>query len=360
MPDVGVISFLHNDNYGSTLQAWSLQQALTRLGYTAAHLDYRPDLREKVFNLIRSGNSPKLIAESFRKSRVKATERGAAEKAAAFRSFQQKELRLLGPCRNERELAAAAKDCGTLICGSDQVWSPEWLNRVYFLTFARGDQRRVAYACSLGVSALPTPRKQRMIRSMVQGFHAVSVREEEGRELLGKMAPGLDAALMPDPVFLTPRNDWKAFANPVSPGGGLVCYILGENQKSWNRVAEISSDTRMPVTVIPVGALSYLQTYVQAAGIDPKDWLGLLCGADQICTDSFHCAAFAILLGIPVTILRRYRDGSAESKNSRIDQLLRSIGQPGADTVYPSAEIDEAVRRMWDTGLAWLEQALRG
>ena len=58
---VGVLTFLHNDNYGSALQAYALQRALTALGAEAEHLDYRPSRREKLRNLLTSGNSPRLI-----------------------------------------------------------------------------------------------------------------------------------------------------------------------------------------------------------------------------------------------------------------------------------------------------------
>ena len=32
MARIGVMTFLHNENYGSTLQAWALQKTLTDLG----------------------------------------------------------------------------------------------------------------------------------------------------------------------------------------------------------------------------------------------------------------------------------------------------------------------------------------
>ena len=52
MSRVGVLSFLHNGNYGSSLQAFALQQVIRKLGHECEHLDYRPDLAEKCRNLI--------------------------------------------------------------------------------------------------------------------------------------------------------------------------------------------------------------------------------------------------------------------------------------------------------------------
>ena len=54
MSRVGIITFLHNDNYGSTLQAYALQRVISEMGYDCEHLDYAPDRTEKIRNLLRS------------------------------------------------------------------------------------------------------------------------------------------------------------------------------------------------------------------------------------------------------------------------------------------------------------------
>ena len=43
-------------------------------------------------------------------------------------------------------------------------------------------------------------------------------------------------------------------------------------------------------------------------------------------TDSFHGATFSAILNKACTIVRRYREDDPESKNSRIDQLMRNLG----------------------------------
>ena len=58
---IGMMTFLHNDNYGSILQAWALQQTLLDMGFDATHIDFAPSKQEKIRNLLLSGNSPKLI-----------------------------------------------------------------------------------------------------------------------------------------------------------------------------------------------------------------------------------------------------------------------------------------------------------
>ena len=208
MDRVGIITFLHNDNYGSTLQAYALQRVVRELGYDCEHLDYQPDQKEKILNLLRSGNSPKLIAEGLQKRSVKAGQQGAREKGTAIQAFYEHRMRLGPKCRNKQELQKACAGYDVLICGSDQIWNPVWLNPVYFLTFAPETIRKIAYAPSLGIRTMPSPDKIHKIQRWMKGFSAVSVREEEGAELLGKMT-GIRADVMPDPVCLLSREEWE-------------------------------------------------------------------------------------------------------------------------------------------------------
>ena len=43
MARIGIMTFLHNDNYGSSLQAYALQRVIRTLGYECEHIDYLPD-----------------------------------------------------------------------------------------------------------------------------------------------------------------------------------------------------------------------------------------------------------------------------------------------------------------------------
>ena len=87
MAGIGIITFLHNDNFGSALQAYALQQTVREMGYECVHLDYKPDRIEKIRNLLTSGNSPKLILDGIRKRGVKADQSGARRKSEAIPAF---------------------------------------------------------------------------------------------------------------------------------------------------------------------------------------------------------------------------------------------------------------------------------
>lgn len=353
---IGIMTFLHNDNYGSTLQAWALQKTLREMGHEAEHIDYRPSRQEKIRNLLTSGNSPKLVLEGLRKRAVKATEAGARGKSASFASFYQLEMRLSPPCADHAALCRQAEKYDALLCGSDQIWSPVWLNPTYFLDFAPG-KPKAAYAASLGVSQTPPPRKARRMARMTSGFTAISLREEEGAAIMERVTEQR-WPVMPDPVCLQTRSAWQALAQrPAQREPYLLCYFIGDSDDYWRRAAELADRMGLHVVVVPVTRSAYRQPYALADGLSPQEWLGYLDGAAHIMTDSFHGTAFAALLGKPFTVLRRYREDDPESKNSRIDQLMRTLSLTDtADIPWPQVEARlSATRRQ---GQDWLEEAV--
>ncbi|MDD6051453.1 MAG: polysaccharide pyruvyl transferase family protein [Clostridiales bacterium] len=346
MTRIGMMTFLRNDNYGSILQAWALQQTLLGLGFDAVHIDYAPSKQEKLRNLLCSGNSPKLIWEGMRKKSATGKMRGGFDK------FRTSQLRTTAPCRDRAALTCAAENFDVLLCGSDQIWSPVWLNPAYFLNFT--DKPKVAYAPSLGVKQLPGAAKRRKIARMVQGYSALSVREEEGAALLRQMA-GVEAAVLPDPVLLLPRERWLSLMDATQGQQPyILCYFIGDAPDYWHTVRRIAVETSYPVRVIPRTEGARHAAYPLEEDVPPARWLSLIGGAARVVTDSFHGAAFSALLNRSCTIIRRYREDDPEGKNSRIDQLLRlleadSLESPDWAAINARLSAQAAAARSWLT-----------
>ena len=324
MTRIGMMTFLHNDNYGSILQAWALQQTLKDMGYDAVHIDYMPSAKEKIRNMLTSGNSPKLIIEGMRKKSATGKMHGG------FTEFRQKQLTATKPCRDQQALQAAAKEFDLLLCGSDQIWSPVWLNPAYYLNFT--NQPKIAYAPSLGVKAMPGFNKKRKIAKLIKRFSAVSVREEEGASLVGVMT-GNRPVVQPDPVMLVPQEKWQSIADTNVPDKPyILCYFIGNRADYWETVERVAQRKGCVVRVIPRTEEARCAGYPLEEDVTPQRWLGLINGAAHVVTDSFHGAAFSAILNKNCTILRRYSDSDTESKNSRIDQLLRHAGVDNLET----------------------------
>lgn len=346
MARAGIITFLHNNNYGSSLQAYALQRTIRELGYDCVHLDYRPDGKEKIRNLLTSGNDMKLILDGLRKRSVQADQSGARRKSEAIPAFYRKRMELTAACRNQKELRKESKNCDLLVCGSDQIWNPVWMNPAYFLSFAGKEKTKIAYAASLGVSRLPKASKVRKIRRWTEDFRAVSVREQEGADLLEQMT-GLKAEVMPDPVCLLTREEWNEIAGKTPEREPyLLCYFIGENPEYWQKVQQLQQETGLRVLVMPVTAESYRSGYELLDGAGPEEFLGAVRDAACFCTDSFHGLVFGTIFGTRTEVCRRYREDDPESKNSRVDQFLRAM---------ESSSLNE----MREKGRTWLKRELR-
>ena len=345
MRRIGVLTFLHNDNYGSALQAYALQRVIREIGYDCVHLDYQPDRKEKILNLLRSGNNVKLILEGMRKRSVRTGQAGARRKSEAFPVFYSRKMELTQRCRNAGELRQACTSFDTLVCGSDQIWNPVWLNPAYFLTFARHNVRKIAYAPSLGIQTLPAASKIRKIRTWTRGFSAISVRETEGADILEQMT-GIHAEVMPDPVCLLKKEAWEAIAAPAPEGEPyLLCYFIGTNETYRDKVRRISDETGLRVLEIPVTAEGYSSGFDLLEGLGPEEFLGAVKVASFFCTDSFHGLVFGTILGVRTEPFRRYREDDPESKNSRMDNFLRLIREQGPEELRTR-------------GMNWLQKAL--
>ena len=355
---VGILTFLHNDNYGSLLQAWALQEQLRQLGCEVRHLDYAPDNREKIRNLLRSGNSPTLILDGLQKRKVKQQHLMARAKSESLRSFREKHLILSSPCANGEALKKAAADCDVLIAGSDQIWSPEWLNERYFLTFASERQHRLAYAASLGIERCPQGRKRKLMADWLQGYDAISVREKAGAEIIRQLT-GSEPEVLPDPVILQRRQDWLALsgAAPVREPY-LLAYFIGNQPIYWSEARKMAARHHLRLQVIPVQSMAWQEGGVDClTDLSPEAWLGAFAHAERVITDSFHGVAFSCLLERPFTALRRYEEGSAGSKNSRIQQLLSDLKLPweGAEMNAKACQRLEELRLQ---GQRWLRNQL--
>lgn len=354
---VGIMTFLHNDNYGSALQAYALQRAMTALGADAEHIDYRPSVWEKLLNLLRSGNSPKLVLEGMRKRSVRAAEEGARQKAASFAGFYQAHMRLSPVCTDHAALKKQAEQYDLLLCGSDQIWSPTWLNSAYFLDFAARGQRRAAYAPSLGVQEMPAARKQAKMRRLLTGFGRLSVREAEGQRLLQTLLPGADIPVLPDPVCLLERAEWLDMARlPHRKHPFLLCYFLGENPAYWARVERLKEKTGLRVKVIPLTAEAYRQPYDLCAGLAPEDFLGYIAEAAVVCTDSFHGTVFSTIFQTDFEVFHRDKEGDSTSRNSRIDNLLRRLELDADLAEIPWERVTARLAEMRGEGRAYLQQ----
>lgn len=377
-------------NFGSVLQSWATERAVGALGYDALTIDKR-GLGSEIGRGRRSYYMEHLLDLSLYRAKLgfvghrvrqktnKEFGRRMAERRAAFRAFEEGRFAYTPRTSTFAELAEAVSDCGTVVVGSDQLWLPVNIAGGYFtLEWVEPPVRRVSYATSFGVSELPG-RYMRRTAEFLEGFAAVSVREDTGADIVER-ARGVRPAVVCDPTMLLSAEDYRR--ELVDPSYGIpsepyvFCYFLGKNV--WNRecARELARETGCKIVAIahPDEYVAHDDAYadVYPWGAGPAEWVSLLANARYVCTDSFHGSVFSTLFNVPFFTFRRHEGMGPQSTNSRLDTLLSSIGAPGRLCETPEAfrvatarevdwvSVNANVAAYRAESRAWLEAALSG
>ena len=321
---IGILTWLHNGNYGSILQAYALQKALRNQGYQTENIDYAPSTVKKVENLIKNKNSLKLFLEkwdAYCAKKVAGSPRELSEKQKKFDDFRENYINITQRYSSPKEVATIDGEFDAYICGSDQIWSPVLLNPVFYFDFLSDTERKIAYACSFGVSSIKG-KKATKITNYLNRFDYISVRESSGCEIV-KSLTGNVVPVMPDPTLLLQRTDWdKVSRYNLNLNNYIFCYFLSWNEDYWKYVENVSQQLGYQIVIVP----SVKQTYQVDAkilkNIGPEEWVGLVKNASYVITDSFHGTVFSIIYNKPFTLLKRFSDDNPRSQNSRIYTLL--------------------------------------
>ena len=376
-------------NYGSMLQAWATQQFLQEQGYDVRTID-KVGLAGEISkgrrgHYLRHALDVGMLAEkvpfALHRARQGVSRKFGSEMArrkAAFDRFAGERFRLTRRTFGFAEARELSAEYDVVVVGSDQLWLPVNVAGDYFtLSWVDPSVRRVSYATSFGLASLDAWTERR-VGEFLAGYHAVSVREESGADIV-EAATGRRPEVVCDPTMLLGAEQWRevaASSDAVAPDGPYVfAYFLGRN--AWQREAVRAYADAHGLAVV---AIAHNDSYVRAdegyadlypwdAG--PAEWVRLVDGAELVCTDSFHGTVFSNILETPFVSFRRHADG-AQSTNSRMDTLLGTLGLGGRLCESPSdldaiaaAELDFAGPRRrleaYSTSSAqWLTDCLGG
>ena len=223
-------------------------------------------------------------------------------------------------------LAPLSRKYSTIVCGSDQIWAPNCYNPVYFAAFAGSRTRKVSYAASIGLNNIPAELVPKY-KEHLETFHAVSVRETEGRELL-KKACDIDATVVLDPTLLHDAPFYRALEQKVKGISGkyLFCYFLNKEHNYRERVMKYAEERGLQIVGVSDkkedGAWMKRLTNLNAG-----HFIWLIHHAETMMTDSYHGTIFSLLFHKEVWTFVRFAEDSPICQNSRIRQLQDYFGE---------------------------------
>jgi len=282
-------------NYGGFLQEMALQDAIKGLGYECEIIDYEVSQEFNTFSLKRG-----IKNFSFDKIKKKLTKEkttplsssvsdSITKRKRAFDKYRAHNL-VLSKKLSYSDLHSVDLPYEQLVCGSDQIWNPDYNIPAFFLNFGRKDCRKIIYAASIGKGQL-SGLERKTYSKLLEFPDYISVREDSAQKLISSITEK-NVELVLDPTLLHQQEYWMKKADDSS-----LNHRTDEKVKSANDFARKNN--------CEIIAIPYLHNEVEEyteklegkilSEVNPADFLNLIRNAEAIITDSFHATVFSII-----------------------------------------------------------------
>lgn len=370
---IGIITFHASFNYGSMLQAWALQTFLEKQGHEVKIINYRQKSQKTGYDKpITFSSLPNVKRSVKRILLAPATIGSLYRKWNLFDRFMQRWLNLTEEYNTLDELKQAHFGLDVLITGSDQIWNTTVFDfsEAYFGTFVDGNTMKIAYAPSMG----PTPESQDVayLKKLLNGYKAVSVREERTRNFLEDNSICGNVCVVLDPTMLLDAADYNVLYDkkPLIDGQYVFYYTpgFGPRHEFLREAAYIGKQLGLPVVCdncyTPGALRGYYNVHPHVA-TGPAEFLNLVKNATVVCGASFHLMVFSIIFHKDFYCMNGDVDSRMNNlmKTLCLEDRIWSITDKGRNRIAPTeytAASAEAYLREKSKSQEFLKDALTG
>ena len=379
---IGLCLAYTGTNYGQLLQAFATQEILREKGFHTEILKYYSGNNKGiklsygalvVFLKHVISSIKRFIIISKRCENDEIHKKNSYLRKEVAEDFRKNRLHDIVLCTGINELQRQSKSYFAVLVGSDQVWLPDIsVTNFYTLRFAAPGVRKISYATSLGVSSFPNYAKKPAGDYWKQ-IDYLSVREQQGKDIIRSIVD-IPVEVVVDPTYLFTREEWLRLIPPqkIIEDGYILCYFLGDScpVKQFARKFADDSNLRL-VSILSDECNSDDSKYADEVliGKTVEDFVNLIRGAEFILTDSFHGLAFSVINQKQVLVFYRKRDDVKESRNSRIDSIVRLWGiedrlirdpeiAPLPEHNIDYQEVSTRVKAQRERSLSFLDKAL--
>lgn len=329
MKRVGIISYHSGHNYGTMLQAYALQYAISKLGIQEVeyinYVDGKP-FREASWTVRIQKIKDKLELGFFQLAYQCLFRKKLETIAEKYNCFFHDYINTSKVSYSSiQELKNNPPQYDVYIVGSDQTWNPTFLkdNGAYFLCFLDEHYSKNSYASSLGVYSL-TEEQKVLYKDYLKSFRYISCRENVNAAVLSSLLKRRVEHVL-DPTLLLDADDWRSIEIKCNlPDKYVLCYCLGEKKSVREFARKLGLRHNLPVFYIPS---NYRDLYYKNVlfNIGPLEFIYLFRHATYICTDSFHGTAFSINFEKNFYSFYKRNGNETCGDNSRILHLLKEF-----------------------------------
>ncbi len=311
MKKVGIITIYDLTNYGNRLQAYALFNVIKRLKCKPISVLYGNKMKVIIKTVIKKSNILKYCYSFYEDISEKKTINAAINELKRLKLFSQFSHKI-----KTKIFLRDKKTIDYYVCGSDQIWNPNFAGQPWYFAAFANPQKRISYSASFGVSTLPEKVIDRYKRDLTNMQH-ISVREEAATQIV-KVLTGKEAQVVLDPTLMLDAKEWREVSKKPKfkvPEKYLLTYFLGDiSEEIKSYIEKVAEDNNLEIIY-----LNYYNKNDYWYQTGPSEFIWLIDNAALMCTDSFHGSVFSILMESPFVAFRR---NSNNSMHSRFESLL--------------------------------------
>lgn len=320
---VGVLTLSAADNCGSLLQAYALKTYVEKhMGFKTDVINFEYEQSHKLYDIF-----PPNIWLHPRGLLPRLTHyKALSQQKKDYKRFREDFLKMgRNVYHSEDELRELDGTYSTIICGSDQVWNVGMsdFDNAFFLEWVN-KSRKVAYAPSLGGGTLVKKYSPKKLKTILDSFDGISVREEAGKNQVEALT-GKGTEMVLDPTLLLSREEWNEIVDEPMVEGKYIFFY------SWaycdDEINEIISEyaKKVGLDVYVINALKWIERDPQKYDFKlfpmsgPVAFLNLMKYADKVFVQSFHGAIFANIFKKNFYFMDEHKDNTLDP---RLDSIL--------------------------------------
>ncbi len=282
--DIGIVGMWMTCNYGALLTTLGLYRLLESMELDPVLIDNAPMMKVPRFCDLNS----------------------------EFRDFVRRcHMATTEPVETREQLSELNQTIDTFLVGSDQVWRYEYTSAngyYYFLDFAHGEKRKIAFGSSFGSETDTAPEDFRaMAACLLNRFDAVAVRETNAIDILVERY-GICPELVLDPVFLCDTSVYDNLAKATrktEEAPFILSYILDPTEDKRNILLHTAQKIGKKLINMVDAQIDFEEKKAMlnlpntVENLTMEDWLYYMKSCDMLVTDSFHGVCFALIYSKP-------------------------------------------------------------
>ncbi|MGX7075325.1 polysaccharide pyruvyl transferase family protein [Globicatella sanguinis] len=329
--NIGISTVFTGYNYGSTLQAFAVQQIVKEIGYNPVLLNVKGSIfkgRDVRLGKLAIIAIRSLVNGRFIKTFGKYTESLSNEmpdgSKQLFQKFIKNEMHPVWMSKKQLKNIAESSSYKAFICGSDQIWNSStfYIDPFYYLRYAPRN-KRIAFAPSFGRNYIAKYNKKQ-IKKYISEIPNLSIREDSGVQLIKNLV-GREPNLILDPTLILSKEKWESCLNlrGIINKKYILCYFLNQpSEKVRELIKDYSKKNGLEIIQIPYEFSDNLGSTNGKVG--PKEFIELIAHSNLVLTDSFHGTVFSINFNKPFYAFER-NYGNAEKQSTRISSILKKL-----------------------------------